>query len=577
MQKWAKNLILLAMFVTAYMLILAWQKDYGHAVPATVAATATAAAPAGNDVPTAPGSAAPVAVNSDVPPVPTAVAVAPVAPVAVPAAQGLITVQTDLYRLQINPVGGDVVRSELLNHLHAADSSQPFVLLEQDTSRVYTAQSGLIGPDGPDSAKAGRPLYSAAQTSFVLDKGQAALDIPLTYNAPNGVQIIKTYHVTTGQYPIKVSYQIINRGTAAWNGLMYGEVKRDGSDDPSKSSQGIMGMSTYMGGAWGTPDAHYNKLKFADYQDDSPKKHDKDGWVKAVKGGWVGVIQHYFVTAWVPDADSTALLTSRTSGGIHYIGFTEPSISVAPGMQQTVSATLYSGPKVQDNLKNLAVGLDQTVDYGVLWPIAQILFMGLKYIHGFIGNWGWSIILLTLLVKIILFPLSAKSYRSMAKMKVIAPEMQRLKEEHGEDRMRFSQEMMALYKKEGVNPLSGCLPILMQMPIFMSLYFVFMESVELRNAPWIGWITDLSSMDHWFVLPLIMGVTMYVQQMLNPQPADPMQAKMLRLMPIVFTVFMLWFPSGLVLYWIINNLLTIVQQKYVNQQIEKSYNQPKVV
>lgn len=566
MQKWAKNLILLGMFITAYMLILAWQKDYGHAAPAAVAAKPAAAA-SGSDF--AAASATPAPAHSDFPPPPVAPVAAPAATPAVAAPQGLITVQTDLYRLQIDPKGGDVVRSELLNHLHAADTNQPFVLLEQGAGRVYTAQSGLVGADGPDAATTGRPLYTSAQNSYTLDKSQAALDIPLTYSAPNGVQIVKTYHVTTGQYPVKVSYQIINRGTTAWHGQLSAQVKRDSSDDPSKSGQGMMGMSTYMGGAWGTPEDHYNKLKFAKYQEDALNKD--------VKGGWVAVIQHYFVTAWVPDAGYSAHLSSRISDGINYIGFTSPQLTVAPNTQQTISATLYSGPKVQDNLKPLATGLDQTVDYGVLWPIAQVLFIGLKYIHGFIGNWGWSIILLTLLVKIILFPLSAKSYRSMAKMKVIAPEMQRLKEEHGEDRMRFSQEMMALYKKEGVNPLSGCLPILMQMPIFMSLYFVFMESVELRNAQWIGWITDLSSMDHWFVLPLIMGVTMYVQQMLNPQPADPMQAKMLRLMPIVFTVFMLWFPSGLVLYWIVNNLLTIIQQRYVNAQIEKAYNQPKVV
>ncbi|AXI04310.1 membrane protein insertase YidC [Aquirhabdus parva] len=570
MQKWAKYLILLGMFITAYMLILAWQKDYGHIAADQNVATPVAqtAQPASADIPNANASsvAATPVNNADVPPVATPKKEA-AAPVIAPAPQGLITLQTDMYRITVDPKGGDVVRSELLNHLNAVDSQKAFVLLEDGPGRVYTAQSGLIGVDGPDAAATGRPLYTSAQTSYVLATGQTSLDVPLTFEAPNGVQIIKSFHLTAGQYPIKVSYQIINRGKKPWQGQMFGQVKRDNSADPSKANQGMMGMSTYMGGAWGTPDSHYNKLKFTKYQEDPLNQ--------TVKGGWVAVLQHYFVTAWIPDANTTAVLSTRVSGNNNFIGFTDPVVTVAPGMQQTISATLYTGPKVQDNLKPLAVGLDQTVDYGWLWPIAQVLFLGLKYIHGFIGNWGWSIILLTLLVKIVLFPLSAKSYRSMAKMKVIAPEMQRLKEVHGEDRMKFSQEMMALYKKEGVNPLSGCLPILLQMPIFMSLYFVFMESVELRNAPWIGWITDLSSMDHWFVLPLIMGVTMFVQQALNPQPADPMQAKMLRLMPIVFTVFMLWFPSGLVLYWIVNNLLTIVQQKYVNHQIEKSYH-PKV-
>ncbi|MBC7752328.1 MAG: membrane protein insertase YidC [Candidatus Saccharibacteria bacterium] len=565
MQKWAKPFILIGMFITAYLLILAWQKDYGHLAADTVATpVAQTAQPASVDIPsTSAVTTAISAANSDVPPV---VSITPAVPTVVaPTAatsQGLITVQNDIYRLQIDPKGGDVVRAELLNHLHA-DSKQPFVLLEQGAGRVYTAQSGLVGADGPDAAATGRPLYKSTQATYTLAAGQQTLDIPLTFDAPNGVQIVKNFHITQGKYPVVVSYKIINRGTAPWHGQMFGQVKRDNSVDPSKANQGMMGMATFMGGAWGTPDKLYNKLKFDEFQ--------KEALNTSVKGGWVAVLQHYFVTAWVPDASSSVVLSSRVSGNDNFIGFTAPLMTVVPGTEQNVSATLYVGPKVQENLKPLASGLEQTVDYGWLWPIAQVLFIGLEYIHGFLGNWGWSIILLTILVKMILFPLSAKSYRSMPKMKVIAPEMQRLKEEHGEDRMRFSQEMMALYKKEGVNPLSGCLPILLQMPIFMSLYFVFMESVELRNAPWIGWITDLSSMDHWFVLPLIMGATMYFQQMLNPQPADPLQAKMMRLMPVVFTVFMLWFPSGLVLYWIVNNLLTIVQQKYVNRQIERSY------
>jgi len=565
MQKWAKPFILIGMFITAYMLILAWQKDYGHLATEAMTTPVTASQPASVDIPSASAASTPAS-NSDVPPVATTTPVpAAVAPTAAPV-QGLITVQTDIYRLKIDPKGGDVVRAELLNHLHAADTKQPFVLLEQGPNRVYTAQSGLVGTDGPDAAATGRPLYKSAQASYTLAKGQQTLDIPLMFDAPNGVQIVKNFHITQGKYPIVVSYKIINRGTAPWHGQMFGQVKRDNSVDPSKSNQGMMGMATFMGGAWGTPDKLYNKLKFDHFE--------KEALNTTVKGGWVAVLQHYFVTAWVPDASYNAVLSSRVSGNDNFIGFTTPQITVVPGTEQTLSATLYAGPKVQANLKPLAAGLEQTVDYGWLWPIAQLLFIGLQYIHGFLGNWGWSIILLTILVKIILFPLSAKSYRSMAKMKVIAPEMQRLKEEHGEDRMRFSQEMMALYKKEGVNPLSGCLPILLQMPIFMALYFVFMESVELRNAPWIGWITDLSSMDHWFVLPLIMGATMFFQQALNPQPADPMQAKMMRLMPIMFTVFMLWFPSGLVLYWSVNNLLTIVQQKYVNRQIERSYQTP---
>ncbi|MGL6034595.1 MAG: membrane protein insertase YidC, partial [Acinetobacter johnsonii] len=328
---------------------------------------------------------------------------------------------------------------------------------------------------------------------------------------------------------------------------------------------------TFLGGAWGSPEEHYNKLKFANFNEEKLNVE--------VKGGWVAMVQHYFVSAWIPgDLKLTqangqpyvAKLESRKStDDMNIIGFTSPTITVPAGTVAEIDATFYSGPKVQSELKELATGLNQTVDYGWLWPIAKLLFLGLEFFHGLVGNWGWAIILLTVLVKLILWPLSSKSYRSMAKMRVIAPEMQRMKEEFGEDRMRFSQEMMALYKREQVNPLAGCLPLLLQMPIFLALYWVLMESVELRHAPWLLWIQDLSAMDPWFILPLLMGATMFIQQSLNPQPADPMQAKVFKIMPIVFTVFMLFFPAGLVLYWIVNNSITIIQQTLINKSVEK--------
>jgi YidC/Oxa1 family membrane protein insertase len=545
------------MLVTAYLLILAWNKDH----PASSVATAAVSAPvvttgAGSDLP--PTAHATTPINGDVPPTAAAAAIAPA--VAAPV-EGLIEIQTDVYRLLINPRGGDVVRSELLQHDAIKQQPAPFVLLEQDANRTYVAQSGLIGRNGPDETVAGRPLYQSAQTHYVLAAGQKMLSVPLVYTDAQGVQIIKTYTLTAGAYPIHVGYQVTNRGTQAWQGQLFGQLKRDNSEDPSKSHQGFMAMATYLGGAWGTPDEPYNKLKFADFQDEAIHQSSK--------GGWVGIVQHYFVSAWIPESTRVVTLESRNTDGMHVIGFRSAVLNVPVGQTLQVSATLYSGPKIQSELKNLATGLNKTVDYGILWPIAQVLFTGLSFIHGLLGNWGWSIILLTFVVKMVLFPLSAKSYRSMAKMKVIAPEMQRMKEEFGEDRMRFSQEMMALYKREQVNPLSGCLPMLMQMPIFLALYWVLMESVELRHAPWMFWIQDLSAMDPWFVLPLIMGATMYGQQMLNPQPADPMQAKMMRLLPIIFTVFLLFFPSGLVLYWIVNNLLTITQQLIIKKEIDK--------
>ncbi len=567
MQQWARIAILGAMFVVAYLLILAWQKDYGHVeTPAQQPAVAAVSHEVSADLPNGQTASA----TSDVPQ--ANVAVQQATGSTAPVSQQLISVQTDLYHLWINPKGGDIVRIELLNHDKDKNSNQPFVMLESDAKRTYVAQSGLIGLNGPDSNRAGRPLYIVEKTQYSLaDAKNKTLTVPMVYKTADGVEIIKTFSFKQGEYPIVVSHKVINRSAQNWQGQMFGQIKRDNSEDPGKSSQGIFTLGTFLGGAWGTPDEQYNKLKFANFTDEKLN-------VEA-KNAWIAVVQHYFVSAWIPgnlkltQAEGqpySAKLESRQSADhMNIISFSSPTVNVPAGTVAELDATFYSGPKIQSELKDLAAGLNQTVDYGWLWPIAKLLFIGLQFFHNIIGNWGWSIILLTVVVKLILWPLSSKSYRSMAKMRVIAPEMQRMKEEFGEDRMRFSQEMMALYKREQVNPLSGCLPLLMQMPIFLALYWVLMESVELRHAPWLGWIQDLSAMDPWFILPLIMGVTMYVQQMLNPQPADPMQAKVFKLMPIVFTVFLLFFPAGLVLYWIVNNLLTITQQWFIKQSVEK--------
>ena len=575
MQQWARFAILGAMFVTAYLLILAWQKDYGHATPA---AQQTAAVVSSHEVSADLPNAQNATAASDLP---QANVTAAQATDTSAVSQALISVQTDLYQLWINPKGGDIVRIELLDHDKSKNGDQPFVLLENDSKRTYVAQSGLIGLNGPDSSRNGRPMYEVEQSAYSLadaksvaskdGKTHQVLTVPLVFKTPEGVEVIKTFTFAQGEYPVTVQHQVINRSQQNWQGQLFGQLKRDNSDDPGQSDQGIFTLGTFLGGAWGTPEEPYNKLKFANFNDEKLN-------VEA-KGGWVAMVQHYFVSAWIPgklkltQADGqpyTAKLESRQSAdSMNIIGFTSPVINVPAGTSMEVDAQFYAGPKIQSELKDLAVGLNQTVDYGWLWPIAKLLFIGLQFFHNIVGNWGWSIILLTILVKLILWPLSSKSYRSMAKMRVIAPEMQRMKEEFGEDRMRFSQEMMALYKREQVNPLSGCLPLLLQMPIFLALYWVLMESVELRHAPWLGWIQDLSAMDPWFILPLLMGVTMFVQQMLNPQPTDPMQAKVFKIMPIIFTVFMLFFPAGLVLYWIVNNTITIIQQGFINKSVEK--------
>ena len=576
MQQWARIAILGAMFVVAYLLILAWQKDYGHVEPKVQQEAVAVSKDVSADLPNGQTATA----TTDVPQANIATTQQTTDATA-PVSQQLISVQTDLYHLWINPKGGDIVRIELLNHDKNKDSDDPFVMLESDAKRTYVAQSGLIGLNGPDSSRSGRPVYEFEKTTYSLADAKATQDkdgkavkvltVPMVYKTTDGIEIIKTFTFKEGNYPVVVNHKVINRSAGAWQGQMFGQLKRDNSEDPGKSDQGIFTLGTFLGGAWGTPDEHYNKLKFANFSEEKLSVDAKDAWV--------AMVQHYFVSAWIPgdikltqgegQAFTAKLESRKSTDDMNIIGFTSPTITVPAGTVAEVDATFYSGPKIQSELKDLAIGLNQTVDYGWLWPIAKLLFLGLQFFHGIVGNWGWSIILLTILVKLILWPLSSKSYRSMAKMRVIAPEMQRMKEEFGEDRMRFSQEMMALYKREQVNPLSGCLPLLLQMPIFLALYWVLMESVELRHAPWLAWIQDLSAMDPWFILPLLMGVTMYIQQSLNPQPADPMQAKVFKFMPIIFTVFMLFFPAGLVLYWICNNSITILQQSLINKAVEK--------
>ena len=575
MQQWARIAILGAMFVVAYLLILAWQKDYGNVEAQTQQPAAVVSHEVSADLPN--GQTATAA--SDVPQanIPTQQATDATAPVS----QQLISVQTDLYHLWINPKGGDIVRVELLNHDKNKDSDEPFVMLESDDKRTYVAQSGLVGLNGPDSNRNGRPTYELEKTSYTMADAKVVKDqdgieikelsVPLVYKTTDGVEIIKTFKFIEGEYPVVVNHKVVNRSGQNWQGQMFAQIKRDNSEDPGKSDQGIFTLGTFLGGAWGTPDEQYNKLKFGNFVDEKLNTEAKDGWV--------AMVQHYFVSAWVPgklkltegNGESyTAKLESRKStDDMNIIGFTSPAFNVPAGTVAEIDGKFYAGPKIQSELKELAPGLNQTVDYGWLWPIAKLLFVGLEFFHGLVGNWGWAIVLLTITVKLILWPLSSKSYRSMAKMRVIAPEMQRMKEEFGEDRMRFSQEMMALYKREQVNPLAGCLPLLLQMPIFLALYWVLMESVELRHAPWILWIQDLSAMDPWFILPLLMGVTMYIQQSLNPQPTDPMQAKVFKIMPVIFTVFLLFFPAGLVLYWIVNNLITILQQTLINKSVAK--------
>ncbi len=547
-----RSILLVGLAVVSYLLVLQWNQDYGQApLPAASSATQSTTSP----LPELTASN-----NDDVPTASQDEAQAPAAD-APAASQSLIRVQTDVLDLAIDPRGGDIVQLTLPQYPRRQDRPDvPFQLFDNGNERVYLAQSGLTGSNGPDARSSGRPLYHSATQHYQLSDDQQQLVVDLQFSEA-GVDYTKRFTLQRGQYDLKVSYLINNQSEQPWVGNMFAQLKRDGSADPSSTT--ATGTATYLGAALWTADEPYKKVSMGDM--------DEKQLRQTVAGGWVAWLQHYFVTAWIPAADSNNVVqTRKDSQGNYIVGFTGPSLNVPAGAQAETSAVLYAGPKIQSELKTLSPGLELTVDYGFLWFIAQPIFWLLEQIHKLLGNWGWSIIMLTVIIKLIFFPLSAASYRSMARMRAVAPKLQALKEKYGDDRQKMSQGMMELYKKEKINPLGGCLPILVQMPVFLALYWVLLESVEMRQAPWLLWITDLAIKDPYFILPLIMGVTMFIQQQLNPTPPDPMQARVMKLMPIIFTFFFLWFPAGLVLYWVVNNVLSIAQQWYINRQIERA-------
>jgi YidC/Oxa1 family membrane protein insertase len=455
-------------------------------------------------------------------------------------------------------VGGDIVQLALPRHYLKLDTpDQPFVLLDNRNNHTYLAQSGLIGVNGTDTAQ-GRPLFSSEQQTYQLADGENQLQVDL-HLQQGEVKITKRFTFTRGDYLIKVDYLINNQSSATWSAQLYGQIKRDSQNFVKVSA---LEMNPYLGAAMTTPDEKYKKITFADLSEKEERA--------SVQGGWIAMVQHYFVSAWIPDATSTNIYHLRKSGNsdLYLLGFTGKVNEIAAGSEGVISASFYAGPKDTERLEQISPYLDLTVDYGWLWWVSQPLFAVLKWIHSLVGNWGLAIIGLTLIVKALFFKLSATSYKSMAKMRKLAPKMAELKERLGDDRQKFSQEMMKMYKTEKVNPFGGCLPLLIQMPVFLALYYVLMESVELRHSPFFGWILDLSVKDPYFVLPVIYGATMFLMQKLNPQPTDPMQARIMAMLPFVFTFMFLWFPAGLVLYWVTNNTLSIIQQYIITKQID---------
>jgi len=546
-----RTVIFLGLIVSSYFLILAWNDDYGQKNQVTAPIEATPFAE-NQDAPVTTASADELAEQPsvDTPVVNTAAQAQP--------SSELIHVETDVLRLVIDPRGGEIVEVLLPEYPAAVDQKDvPFVLMERNQRRTYVAQSGLLGKDGVDSQ--GPALYSADATQYQLAEGQDELSVVLTTQTDKAA-VEKVFTFRRGDYLMDVNYRIKNTSAETWQGVFYAQLKRDNSVDPSKGSQ--MGMAAYLGAALTTKENRYEKVTFSDLEDGEYKKVEK--------GGWAAILQHYFLAAWVPAKDEQHTYNGRAVKGNYILGFYDAPTVISAGETAEVGASLYVGPKVQGRLAEIAEHLDLTVDYGWLWWIAQPLFWLLSFFHGLVGNWGVAIILLTVLIKAAFFKLSATSYRSMANMRKVAPKMQEIKEKYGDNREKLGQEMMKLYKEEKINPLGGCLPILVQMPVFIALYWVLMESVELRQAPFFLWIKDMSVMDPYFILPLIMGASMFIQMKLNPTPPDPMQARVMQFMPVIFTIFFLWFPAGLVLYWVVNNILSISQQYVITKQIENS-------
>lgn len=474
-----------------------------------------------------------------------------------------VHILTDSLELVISKNGGDIIFAALPKYFAKIDTPDiPFTLLEQSDHRTYIAQSGLIGLDGIDTNK-GRAQFTSNSSEYKMADDQDELIVDLTHISDSETSIIKRFHFKRGEYLVDISYLINNQSSKDWSAGMFGQIKRDNSPDPTADTSG-MGLAPYLGAAINLSDEPYKKISFDDIAEKSFSK-------QKIQGGWIALVQHYFTSAWIPDATQAhTYATDISKDNANIIRFTSPQLTIAPGENGQIKSQFYVGPKDQYRLEEISPGLELTVDYGWLWWIAQPLFWLLTRIYNLLGNWGFAIIAVTMLVKALFFHLNAKAYTSMANMRKLQPKVVKIRELYADDKQKQSQEMMGLYKKEKVNPLGGCLPVLVQMPVFISLYWVLMESVELRHAPFILWIHDLSVMDPYFVLPLIMGVSMFIQQKLNPPPPDPMQAKVMQWMPVMFTFFFLFFPAGLVLYWVVNNTLSIIQQYIITKRIENT-------
>ena len=536
-------ILIVALGLVSFMLWEAWQRDYGGVTPAATGAEGTGIGLTEDDpdIPQIKSEDAGTSAFFD-------------EDGSAGRGEELITLETDALRLKINR-GGTIVFAELLNYPVSLDKEdQPVILLDQSATLFHVMHSGLVG----DTAPTHKNTFSSSRSFYSLEEDENALRVPLTWTSGEGVSVTKVFELERDSYQLKLSHIVENNSSSDWQGRQYTQIKRD---EPSK--QGRRMIYTYTGAVLSSPDNRYEKISFGDMDD---AEVDVD-----IVNGWAAMIQHYFLTAVIPVDKEAAYryYTRAFSDQLYAIGSVSPELRLPPGQQGELSSYLYVGPKNQAELAKVADGLELTVDYGILWFLAKPLFWCLERLFGLTGNWGWSIILVTILLKILFYHLSAAGYRSMAKMRRLQPRLVSLRDRYKEDRARLNQAMMQLYKEEKINPLGGCFPILIQLPVFLALYWVLLESVELRQADFILWLNDLSSKDPYFVLPVIMGITMLVQQKLNPAPMDPLQEKVLKMLPFIFTIFFAFFPSGLVLYWVTNNILSIAQQWLITRNLEK--------
>jgi len=556
----SQRLILFFVFsFSVFMLLDAWQRDREPARPP--------AAVAAKDEKAMPPSAQPPVPGEKLTASQSAV---PKQGRGAPETGATIRVETDVLIADISSYGGDLRRLEFKNHRDTLDRSKNFVLFETGAARTYIAQAGLIGSGLPNH----RTLYAATADQYRLGDGQGELEVRLTAPTAEGAQVNKSYRFRRGSYLIDVGFEIVNGGAAAIQPYAYFQLVRDETPPAGDSAM----LPTFTGVALYTEKDKFQKLAFSDIE------KGKAQYPKNSEDGWIAMLQHYFFSAWLPRSGvPREFYARRMEEGLYSVGVIVPVGAIVPGARTSVSVPLYAGPEEQENLAKIAPGLDLTIDYGWLTVIAVPLFWVLAWLNHWTGNWGVAIILLTVIIKLLFYPLSAASYRSMARMRVLAPKLQKLKEQYGQDRQRLQQAMMELYKTEKINPLGGCMPIVVQIPVFIALYWVLLASVELRHAPFALGIEDLSKgaiggsfFDFssyapfpYFALPILMAATMWIQTLLNPEPPDPVQAKVMKIMPIVFSVFFFFFPAGLVLYWLINNVLSIAQQWRITRVLER--------